>query len=126
MYAASAVWIINSQHWPRAYLRAELLERGCDAIGFVTLSQALAALHHPGTLRPRAIVLELRGPPPARSEELSALARTGIPTIILGGAIELNEKSVGEFGWAAVIKRPFTIGTVADVVEDILEGPSDG
>lgn len=113
------VWIIDSQQWPRAYLRAELIARGFDAVGFLDLSQALTGLTDPNYRRPQIIVLELHGLS-LRQEDLGTLARVGIPTIALGGAVELNEEVVREFKWAAVIQRPFTIGRVADVVEELL------
>ena len=113
------VWIINSQHWPRAFLRAELIERGFEAIGYIALSHALAALFHPDIVKPDIVVLELREQVLKR-DELEALTRKGIPTIVLGGAMELNEKLVNEFEWAASICRPFTIGAVADVIEELI------
>ena len=54
------VWIVDSEHWPRACLRAELIERGYDAVGFLELEKALAAIRAPDLRKPRAIVLELR------------------------------------------------------------------
>ena len=38
------LWVIDSEQWPRAYLRAELIERGYDAYGFMTVSDALDSL----------------------------------------------------------------------------------
>ena len=113
------IWIISNQQWPRAYLRAELIERGFDAIGFIELADALAAILRSEYERPRLIVLELRGLP-LKSNELYALERLTIPTIALGGAVELAEKLVKEFKWAAVMPRPFTLGDVADMVENLL------
>jgi hypothetical protein len=113
------VWIIDSQQWPRAYLRAELIERGFDAVGFEDLEQALAALYGPHCPTPRMIVLELRGLS-LKPEDLDTLARFGILTIALGGAVELNGELIKAFKWAAVIQRPFTIGSVADKVEELV------
>jgi hypothetical protein len=113
------LWIIDSQQWPRACLRAELIERGFDPIGFIQLSQAMTALDDPDYLNPRLIVLELRDLP-FTPNELDVLARTGIQMFALGGAAELNEKWLREFKWAAVLQRPFTIGEVANLVEEIL------
>ena len=31
------IWIIDAEQWPRALLRAELIERGYDAVGYVTV-----------------------------------------------------------------------------------------
>ena len=35
------VWIVDADHWPRAELRALLIERGYDAIGFESLVDAV-------------------------------------------------------------------------------------
>src|SRR5262249_50523834 len=39
-----AVWIVDGEQWPRACLCAELIERGLDGRGFVTLQDAVDAL----------------------------------------------------------------------------------
>ncbi len=112
------VWIIDSQQWPRANLRAELIERGFDTIGFIEISQAMAALGDPDHLKPRLIVLELRGQSFSQND-LDVLAQSGIPAVALGGAVELNQKSIRRFKWGAVLQRPLSIGNVADVVEGL-------
>jgi len=113
------IWIIDRQQWPRAYLRIELIERGFDAIGFIGLSEVMAALNDPNYPKPRLIVLELCDLSFTR-DELDTLARAGLPMIALGGLVELDEELVRSFRWAAVMRRPFTIGEVADVVEELL------
>ena len=100
------IWIIDSQQWQRAYLRAELIERGFEAVGFIELAYALAALHHPYSAKPCIIVLELRGLS-HKHDELDALAQIAIPIIALGGAVELNAEWVKQFEWAAILQRPF-------------------
>ncbi len=111
------IWIIDRQQWPRAYLRAELIERGFDAIGFVELGEALAALYDPEYVTPRLIVLELQGQSITKAD-LETLAHFGIPAVALGGAAELSDERVKGFNWAALMQRPFMIGKVADVVEE--------
>jgi hypothetical protein len=113
------IWIIDRQQWPRACIRAELIERGIEAIGSIELSKVIAALNDPNYLKPRLIILELCDLSYTRGE-LDALARAGIPMIALGGAVELNEELVRNFKWATMMRRPFTIGTVADVIGEIL------
>ena len=112
------VWIIDHQQWPRASLRAELIERGFDALGYEVIAEAVAALQGSEIGRPQAIVLELREQVLDR-ETLGTLAKAAIPILILGGILELNEPVVHEFAWAVVMKRPFTIGAVADQVEEL-------
>jgi FixJ family two-component response regulator len=115
------VWIIDSEQWPRACLRAELIERGFDAVGYVTLSEALSALRLKETPRPQCIVLELRNQPLAKWS-LQALARTRIPVIALAGSVELQCPLVKNFKWAAVLRRPLTIGQIADAIEEVIAG----
>ncbi len=117
--AKPVIWIIDSQQWPRAYLRAELIERGFEVIGFVELGEALAALYDREYVTPRLIVLELQGQSISETD-LETLARCGIPAVALGGAAELSDERVRSFKWAAVMQRPFTIGKVANVVEEWL------
>ena len=114
------IWIIDSQHWTRAYLRAELIGRGFDAVGFMDPQQALTALNHPSYAKPRLIVLELFELEADRPE-IAAVARLGIPTIVLGGAVQMNEQWIRGFEWADVVQRPFTVGEVADRVERLIK-----
>jgi len=117
----AVVWIVDSQQWPRAYLRALLLERGFDAIGFMELAHALAALnalHYP---KPHLIVLELHAISPTE-EERNTLTRLHIPMVALAGAVELGEEWIKEVQWAALIQRPITIGQVVDVIEKLTAG----
>jgi hypothetical protein len=116
------VWIVDREHWPRAYLRAELIERGFDAVGFESLVDALTALHRRLYETPQVILIELRDLPVER-EGLSALIGFGVPTIALGGAVELNRQVVREMAWEAVMQRPFTIGMAADMVEKVSKRP---
>jgi len=113
------VWVIDKQQWPRALLRAELIQRGCDVVGYQEIADALVALNHPAVTPPQVIVLELCGQRPER-HILAALHHAGIPIIGLAGAIEANDPIVHEFRWAALLRRPLTIGAVADQVQDVL------
>ena len=113
-----AVWIIDAEHWPRAYLVAELRERGYDATGFLKVIDAITALRLRRP-RPKAIVLELRDQKLARVE-LESLTRTHIPIVVMGGQVEFNEPILKEFNWAARLIRPISIGAVADKVEALV------
>lgn len=114
-----AVWLISGELWPRAYLRAELLERGLEAVGFEAIADALGSLHDPRYPSPKLIVLDLHGLV-LRRDELSALSRVGIPMIALGGEAELSNELVREVNWHALLKRPYTIGQVVDIIERTL------
>jgi hypothetical protein len=115
------VWVIDAEHWPRACMRAELIERGFDVIGFEGMSQALSALHHDLYGRPFVMVIDLQHLT-IQSNERDALARMTTPKILLGGSVELDEPWVKEADWAEVLKRPFTIGQAADAVEGLRKG----
>ena len=117
--APPIVWVIGSDHWPRSYLRAELIERGLDAIGFVTPREAL-------------VRLETRAPPPALAvvdlheqaateRGLAPLLSAGFPVIALGGAAEWADPARRGYPWTRFLRRPITIGAVADAVERVLE-----
>lgn len=90
------VWIMDSQHRPRANLRAELIERGFEAVGYINPARALAALRYPLIKKPHLIVLELCDPIIER-HELEALVRIGVPIILLGGVMESNQKLISDF-----------------------------
>ena len=106
------VWVISALQWPRACLRAELIERGFDAVGFAGLGAALASLE---VTWPAAIALDLVDLP-LSEDELSALAQAGIPVVLLGGAQETAPEGRRHGAWASILQRPFTIGQAADAV----------
>ncbi len=118
------VWVIDAEHWPRACLRAELMERGFDVIGFERMSPALSALRHGLYGKPSAMVIDLHHLT-LQVDERDALTLLGTPKILLGGGVELNETWVKEEDWAEVLRRPFTIGQVADAVEGLGKGMVD-
>lgn len=113
------VWIISSEQWPRALLRAELIERGLDAVGYLTIDQALMELLRRPAVKPQAIILDLNAQIVTR-ELLFALEREAVPTVILGGSVELSDPLIAQFRWAGVLKRPFTLGDVAAILEPLV------
>lgn len=119
MAAKTLIWIIDSQQWPRAYLRAELIERGFEAVGYTDLAGAVAALRLPARDRPRALVLESRDQV-IETGLLDAIMRTGIPVILLVGSVEVNEPAMKKYEWAAVMRRPVSIGAIADKVQEVI------
>ena len=102
------IWIIDAEQWPRAMLRAELIERGFDAAGYITIRDATDALPE---RFPDAVVVDLRGQPMPLVERLLKL---GVPVIVVGGVPEINDLPEG--GWAAVMRRPVSLGEIADRV----------
>lgn len=115
MPAGTYVWVIGADLWPRAYLRAELIERGYDAVGFVTVRDAVINLYMQRQHLPALIVCDLHQQ--AFDERLArALFKAGVPVLAVGGAPEADDDRVRRLPWAAFLRRPITIGTVADTV----------
>ena len=114
------IWIIDREHWPRAYLVAELTGRGYDVRGFIDIEEALAELRHGRDKWPSIIMLELRNQR-ITDAILGSLRHTGILVIGIGGATELGQESVSSFAWAKLLKRPITIGLIADTIEELIK-----
>ena len=104
----ATIWIIDAEQWPRAMLRAELIERGYDAVGFETVRDAIDSLPE---RHPAAIVVDLRGQPVPLVERLLGL---GVPVVLIGGLVEIND--LPQRAWAAVLRRPVSLGEIADRV----------
>jgi hypothetical protein len=117
--APARVWVIGSDHWPRAFLRAELIERGFDALGFERIEDALFELAMRSGPRPRLVVVDVHGARPAE-KLMAALFRLGVPVVAVAGATGAADDHPGGRPWAALLRRPVTIGAIADVVERAL------
>jgi hypothetical protein len=109
------VWIIQRDHWPRASLRAELIERGLDAVGFETVRDAIAALSVPGQARPLVAVVDLASQE-AEIPQLAALTRAGCRMVGIGSAVE-TIATAGDISWSVMLRRPVSLGTIADAVQ---------
>jgi hypothetical protein len=109
------VWVVDSEQWPRACLRAELIERGYDPYGFIAIDDALQALSHGQSPKPEVLILELRGQD-LTEERIEAITDLNVPTIVLGGSPELNDPRVTRKNWHVVMRRPFSLGDIADNV----------
>jgi DNA-binding response OmpR family regulator len=117
------VWIIDADHWPRAYLRAELIERGYEAVGFVTVADALAALAL--QRRPLLATIDLQGQS-LDAKQLAPLLRAGFPIVAIGGINEWGTTSMRTLRWAAILRRPLRIGAVADAIGRLIPAPGCG
>ena len=113
------LWVVDREQWPRACLRAELIERGYDPYGFILLDDALDYLSTGRSPKPEALILELRGQKLA-NHSLQALEDLAIRTIVLGGRADLNDPLVQNRKWKVVLRRPFSLGEVAEVVERLV------
>jgi DNA-binding response OmpR family regulator len=108
----SVIWIIDSEQWPRAFLRAELIERGYDAVGYVNIEDALRSI---GSRFPDVIVVDLRD---VTREDIAQLFQIGVPVIGIAGRSE--QDWLKEFKWGALLQRPISIGEIADRVASAL------
>lgn len=107
----SVIWVIDADHWPRAMLRAELIEHGFDAVGYETVSDAIESL----PMRPPdVIVVDVRGQP---MPQAAKLPRIGVPVIVVAGLADVHD--LPDVDWAAVLRRPVAIGEIVDVVNDV-------
>jgi hypothetical protein len=112
---APPIWIVDADQWPRACLRAELIERGYDAIGFTTIDAMLARLGRPAVDPPRVVLLDLDGQavtPPG----LAALARHPAKLVLTGGAAALASPALEGAAADRVLPRPVSLGERADAV----------
>jgi DNA-binding response OmpR family regulator len=89
-------------------LRAELIERGYDAVGFVTVDDALRVMPE---RQPDAIIVELRH---LARDEVARLFGSHVPVIAIADLTA--EPWIDEFPWAAVLRRPVSIGEIAERV----------
>jgi DNA-binding NtrC family response regulator len=116
------VWIIDSDHWARACLRAELIERGYDAIGFESAAQAQAAAGSGAGVRvPQVVVVDLADQGEALvgvSAVALRFAQQGVSLVAIGRALARSADVEGP--WAVHLHRPITLGQIADAVERLL------
>jgi hypothetical protein len=108
------IWIVSADHWPRAFLRAELIERGYDATGFVTLEDAAKRLMRGRALRPALLVLDRRDQ--VMDESTSALlSRQEVPVLAVADIAHPGDAPAGPV--VEILRRPVTIGAIADAVD---------
>lgn len=48
------------------------------------------------------------------------MAGANVPMIGIGGMLELNNPIIKDFQWADLLRRPITIGRIADTIEKIV------
>ncbi len=117
------IWVIALENWPRAYLGAELMERGYEVTGFPEVGSALHELKKESPRGPEAIVLELKDQKITR-DALDSLASAGVPTIGIAGLVERNNPLIQQFNWTKLLHRPVSIGKIADAVEECIASVS--
>jgi DNA-binding response OmpR family regulator len=125
--ALKRVLIISDDQWLRAGLRAELRERGYDAVGARDVAEALGFGRPDPDRGPVALILvdqEALGSELAVSMLARVQARLGSPSLVL---IAPGNRQAAQGDWAAVLRRPLTIGEIADHVQRAMpEGRAPG
>jgi hypothetical protein len=114
--AGPRVWVIAAARGPRAALRAELIERGHDAVGFETLRDAALAARLPATPPPALVVIDFQDEA-TDDRVLDVLFATGAPVIAVTGATHEADARLRARPWARWLRRPLTVGTIADTVD---------
>jgi hypothetical protein len=109
------VWLVDPDHWPRALLRAELIERGYDAIGFAGLDEAIVRLATERRRRPRLVLINLSGQP-VTPGAVSLLSAGSVPVLGVAGATDGRGLAL-----SAVLHRPVSLGEIADAIERTLK-----
>jgi hypothetical protein len=112
--APAIVWIVNADHWTRAYLRAELIERGHDAIGFVAVKDAIFRLIVSPLQRPALLVIDLHEQP-IDDKQRNALIHQRVPVLAIVDATYATIAPPGLF--VDSLRRPLTIGAIADAID---------
>jgi DNA-binding response OmpR family regulator len=114
------VILVSDEQWERAGLRAELRDRGIDAVGVRDIPEALTQARTESGRGPvRALVIEQD----ALSDDVEAgmlprvRKRLGTPQVVLL-AHATREPTAGE--WDVILRRPISIGEVADTVQRLV------
>jgi DNA-binding NtrC family response regulator len=117
------LWVIDGDHWPRAYIAAELSERGYETTGFESVREAIVRLFVAPAERPVVILIDLHEQM-GDEKALAALAGQDIPIVAIAEATRAAGEGIGGRQWAQVLKRPLTIGAAADAVERVVRAVS--
>jgi hypothetical protein len=117
------VLLVMPDQWPRALLRAELRERGYDALGAPGLAAALAyPVSVPDRGPVRLLLLDQTALGPSEEPLLARLVeRHGYPAGLLLARVGQAPAS-GD--WSRVLRRPVTIAELAEAVTSLLPLPA--
>ena len=104
--------------WPRALLRAALREVGYDAIGTRTVKGARALLASGEGRGPvRLILLDQDALTEDSQRDLDKLRRASDAALVL---LAPATRRVSEGGWTGVLRRPLTVGELAQAIERLV------
>ena len=113
------VLIVMDEQWPRALLRAAMLEAGYDAVGARSLAEALGyPAKDPDRGPVRLVIVDDHAVKGDGVPSITlVLSRHGNPaTLLLARATQ----SVPEGPWQRVLRRPCSVGDIVAAVRDLL------
>ena len=112
------ILLVMPAQWPRALLRAALREVGYDAIGTRTVKGAQVLLPSgEGRGRVRLILIDQDALTEEAQGDLETLRRgSDAPLVLLAPAT----RRVSEVGWTGVLRRPLTVGELAQAIERLV------
>ena len=117
------IWIVSAEQWPRAYLRAELIERGYDAVGFVAMKDAIIRLMLARSRTPALLVVDLHGQDVQHMQQMNekmraTLIREHVPLLVVADGAHRDDGRLGPT--VRTLRRPITIGAIADTVDRLM------
>jgi hypothetical protein len=112
------ILLVMPAQWPRALLRAALREVGYDAIGTRTVKGArVLLLSGEGRGPVRLILIDQDALTEDAQGDLEMLRRdSDAPLVLLAPAT----RRVSEGGWTGVLRRPLTVGELAQAIERLV------
>lgn len=118
------ILLVMPEHWPRALLRAELIERGYDVVG--TPDVATALLSRPaekdrGPVRVIVIDQDVLAEPQSRLLDLLASRHPNARLVLLARA----QLETPPGAWDKIVRRPALIGEIASLIEQALSAAGD-
>lgn len=126
------VLVVSQDQWPRALLRALLVEEGWDAIGARTLAEALGVpAEEPGRGPVACVVVDqsaLEAPPAgggSMQERTSTSPLAELRTRLGGPPVVLLARGTvppPSGPWTEVVRRPASVDRVADAVRRVVAG----
>jgi len=122
--APPRILLVMPEHWPRALLRAELIERGYDVVGTPDLPAALLsrpAEKDRGPVRVIVVDQDVLVEPQSRLLDLLVSRHPNARLVLLGRA--QLETPPGD--WDQILRRPALIGEIAFSIERALSAGGD-
>ena len=112
------ILVVMPAQWPRALLRAALREVGYDAVGTRTVKGARVLLPSgEGRGLVRLILIDQDALTEETQGDLEMLRRgSDAPLVLLAPAT----RRVSEGGWTGVLRRPLTVGELAQAIERLV------